>query len=356
MRKSVLDVLLAFACLVSVCAAYAEENTAFDIVKQHLLADQAEPSVLSSDEISAMIEDLSQNGYSVPEGECREEGYSCDVARNILQAVFGSYYNWSIEEKHMFDQIMVECGELPYCHNLMPSDGEISQEAAQNLALTEIAKRFNLDQPLVEQPSAVYVAYSVTDQSIHGGKWRFGIDLSNQMSFDVDVIDGAATRCEKVRAMDELETEYNLLCDQRGAFFKWSLQDKMEFADSLPQKLEKARENDTLLMSDVELEAIAAYGFCLPTDEVLSQKEAYAAAAAAMEEKFGISGENCEEVYYSFFFQKDIGYVWRVIFWITGDAERTSVIVDMQALTGDVLSIKSNGNALSEYIPYVERL
>lgn len=104
------------------------------------------------------------------------------------------------------------------------------------------------------------------------------------------------------------------------------------------------------------VEAIAAYGFCLPTDEALSQEETCVLAATAMEEEFGITRDDCAEIYYSFFFQKEEGYVWRVIFWNTGNTEHTSVIVDMQASTGDILSIKSNGNTASKYIPYIERL
>lgn len=75
-----------------------------------------------------------------------------------------------------------------------------------------------------------------------------------------------------------------------------------------------------------------------------------------MKKEFGIAGNNCAEIYYSFFFQKEKGYVWRVIFWNTGNTEHTSVIVDMQASTGDILSIQSNGNTASQYIPYIERL
>ena len=117
--------------------------------------------------------------------------------------------------------------------------------------------------------------------------------------------DGVVTRCEKYAAVDDLEETYRLLCEQRGAFFKWSLEDKMAFADSLPEKLASAKERDTLLSSSVELEAIAAYGFCLPVAGALSQDEACAVASDAMAEAFGIAREDCAGVYYSFFRQEE---------------------------------------------------
>ncbi len=109
-------------------------------------------------------------------------------------------------------------------------------------------------------------------------------------------------------------------------------------------------------MSDLELEAITSYGFCLPTEKALSQEEARALAAAAMEEEFHIPAEDCAETYYSFFWRRSTGYVWRVIFWGTRSEAYTSVIVDMLALTGSILSVKANGHTASEYIPYIERL
>lgn len=356
MKKAILGICLAFVCFMFFCSAYAEESTAFSIIRQHLLTNESDTSILGEDTISAMIAELAQNGYSVSDREYEGDAYIYDVTLDILESVLGDYYDWSIEEKHLFDQIMVECGELPYCHNLLPGEGEIAQEDALRIALNEIAERFHPDQSLLDKPSAVYVSYYIADHSAYGGMWRFGIDLENQMSFDVEVTDGSVTRCQQNIVIDDLEKEYTLLCEQRGAFFKWSLQEKMEFADSLPLKLARAKEQDALLMSDIELEAIAAYGFCLPTDESLSQEEAYTTASATMAEEFGIAGDDCAEIYYSFFFQKEKGYVWRVIFWNTGNTEYTSVIVDMQASTGDILSIKSNGNTASQYIPYIERL
>ena len=210
MKKTIMSIIGALVCLVFFCTAYAEESTVFSIVRQHLLANEGDTSTLSRDRISAMIEDLAQNGYPVSESEYQDEESTYEVTLDILQSILGSYYNWSIEEKHAFDQLMVECGELSYCFNLLPGDGEISQEDALRIALSEISSRFNLDQSMLDN-SAVYVSYYIADHSVCGGMWRFGVELQNQMSFGVVVTDGSVTQCEKYVAIDDLEEDDVLL-------------------------------------------------------------------------------------------------------------------------------------------------
>jgi len=358
MKKIVSAILLMLVCCAFLFAACADESPAFSIIRRHLMQRENSEAGFREEDIAAIVSDLVQNGYEISyEASGAEAYYRYDTAMDILEEILGNYYSWSVEEKALFDQMMVDCGELPFCHNLMPGENEISQTDAQKLAFAEIENRFHPDQGLLDKPLSVDVSYTrIEGQTGRKGMWRFGIALNSQSGFEVEVTDGVVTRCQKSPVVDDLEREYGLLCDQRGAFFKWSLREKMEFADSLPAKLSKAKEKDTLLMSDLELEAIASYGFCLPTEEALSQEEARALAAAAMEEEFHIPAEDCAETYYSFFWRRGTGYVWRVIFWGTRSEAYTSVIVDMQALTGGILSVKANGHMASEYIPYMERL
>lgn len=356
MRKAVAGILLLCVCILFLGTAHAQEHAAFSIVRQHLLEHVADASALSRAEIGGIIGDLARSGYAVPEEACGEKANAYDVAMDILQAVLGSYYDWTIEERHGFDRMMVDCGELDRCYNLLPGDGEIAKEDAQRIALGEIASRYALDPSQLDRVSSLSVSYVRAEGSASGGKWRFGVALQDQMSFGVEVTDGVVTRCEKYAAVDDLEEAYRLLCEQRGAFFKWSLEDKMAFADSLPEKLASAKERDTLLSSSVELEAIAAYGFCLPVAGALSQDEACAVASDAMAEAFGIAREECAGVYYSFFRQEEEAYVWRVIFWDTGDAEHMIVVVDLRALTGEILTVRASGGTAGEAIPYIERL
>ena len=139
MKKTIAGILLLCVCILFLGPAHAQEHAAFSIVRQHLLEHVADASALSRAEIGGIIGDLARSGYAVPEDACGEKANAYDVAMDILQAVLGSYYDWTIEERHGFDRMMVDCGELDRCYNLLPGDGEIAKEDAQRIALGEIA-------------------------------------------------------------------------------------------------------------------------------------------------------------------------------------------------------------------------
>lgn len=155
-----------------------------------------------------------------------------------------------------------------------------------------------------------------------------------------------------------LQKEYEQLCDERGAFFKWSLVEKMEYANSLPTKLENAQEMKETVKSDFELETIANYGFCIPTEECISQKQALSIAINVTKERFDLpdNWETQSEIYYSFFVNDESDYIWRVIFWKVRNEKYPSGIVDLNAIDGNVLRIERNGNTAAEYIPYLDRI
>ena len=201
MRKAVAGILLLCVCILFLGTAHAQEHAAFSIVRQHLLEHVADASALSRAEIGGIIGDLARSGYAVPEDACGEKANAYDVAMDILQAVLGSYYDWTIEERHGFDRMMVDCGELDRCYNLLPGDGEIAKEDAQRIALGEIASRYALDPSQLDRVSSLSVSYVRAEGSASGGKWRFGVALQNQMSFGVEVTDGVVTRCEKYRPL-----------------------------------------------------------------------------------------------------------------------------------------------------------
>lgn len=331
--------------------AYAESDMAFRIIKEHLMSEKE----WDLESVQSLLIDFKLNGYDISFDIHEDELYKYDISLNVLEEVWGDYYDWSINEKHRFDQLMVDCGELSYCHNLIPSDKEMPQEEAENLAFEEVKRRCKLDS-ISTCLENIHTSYYITSESDRKGKWRISIEMKDGRAFEIEIKDGVINMYKENIKTDNLENEYNLLCEERGAFFKWNLEQKMEFADSLHLKLKKAKENNTLIMSDLELEAIRNYGFCLPTADSISIDNAYMVASNEAEKHLNINRITCREIYYSFFYNKEIGYVWRVIFWNIDDLKYTSVIVDMKAESGIIISIKSNGNKSDEYVPYIERL
>lgn len=90
----------------------------------------------------------------------------------------------------------------------------------------------------------------------------------------------------------------------------------MSYADSLRSKLDNAKGGGSLFPSRAELATISAYGFCLPNNTMLSQNEAFDLAVAITKETYGLpdAWQEQAEIYYSFFYQENQRYVWRVIF------------------------------------------
>lgn len=164
--------------------------------------------------------------------------------------------------------------------------------------------------------------------------------------------------CVQEQRVGSLEVEYNELCEQRGAFFRWSLQEKMEYANSLPDKLRISQINGETNMSYDELVAISRYGFSLPGENDIQQDEAKAIALRAVQAKYHLS-ENWyanAEIFYSFYSPKVGESIWRVIIWQTGDGTFPSGIVELNSESGEVLKIEKNGTTPNQFIPYLDRI
>lgn len=106
------------------------------------------------------------------------------------------------------------------------------------------------------------MSYVAVESGSAQGMWRFGIELPGGDSFAVHVRGGAVTACERIETLSGLEAEYTQLCEERGAFFTWPLQQKMDFANTLPAKLALARQRGETVLSEKDLLAISQYGFC----------------------------------------------------------------------------------------------
>lgn len=350
------------------CCVIAEGNTANAAMEEcqvyQILVDVfADPSthadLVSASTLHNISEKLANGNMALPDNTTSDGTvYTYDLSLQLLELELGSYHSWSIEQKHLFDQLMASIGQLPYCFNLLPPDDDISQDAALELAISEVHVRYGVAQENLRAAEQIIFSYYIADADSPNGMWRINIQIAQGESYSVHVFNGRVIHCAKDQYVSDLEKEYNALCESKGAFFTWSLYDKMIFAQSLPEKLAQAERSSTLLMSETELRAIAEYGFCLPTSDCIDQNAAYELALNAVTNQYTLAEgwESQAEVYYSFFYQPDDGYTWRVIFWKTGVADYPSGVVDLDASSGEVLRIDKNGTKPNEYIPLVDRL
>lgn len=333
------------------------EDVAFSIIQEELLRQDQTADTIEPEAARSLAAKLMDAGYpiSLHNVNGNQPIYKYDFTRTLLQAAWGNAYDWSIEKKHQFDQLMVSLGQLPYCYNLLPGVSELPREKALQIAFSTIQTRYGVSDAELDAAD-VASAYVLSETGT--GMYRFSILTPSGASFSVHVLQGKIALCKKDIVTDDLEKEYTSLCEEKGAFFQWPLWDKMDFAATLPAKLEQANMSGTALMSRSELETIAAYGFCMPTDECITQENALQIAIRATADTYDLEDgwEQNAEIYYSFYYHKNRGYTWRVIFWKAGHPKYTSGIVNVNAVSGEVLRVEKNGAEPNDFIPYIDRL
>lgn len=360
MKRRILSLVLCLAllCTCNASAQDAAQGTVEDVlaVAGTILRERDVADVLDVQTVHAMLEALRSAGYAAPES-LAEEGpaFPYDFLLDLCEANGGSYQKWSIAERHAFDRLMVDIGQLSCCFNLLPGENEISGQAALSLASAAVMERFGA--PSVQEGMTA-VFYSRLDQQEPKGSWRFAFDVEGGTRYTVYVHDGRVTHCAQAPAVSELDAAYEALCEEKGAFFTWPLEDKVNYAASLPQKLTIARASGEEPRNAKDLNAIAQQGFCLPDAGAIRQEEAYRLAAEAVTEQYGLSDtwNQDGETYASYFRGKRKGDVWRVIFWKTGNPAFPGGVVELDAQTGEILRVEMSGTTPGTAIPYIERL
>ena len=357
-----------FICLMMVLPVLASAESTADFITASynqiytilstVLSDPATHTEIINDSVyQSIVAQIEAKGFSLYDASFNQKAlYTYDTSMQLLEVEWGPYHAWSIEQKHQFDLLMVSAKQIPYCFNLIPSEHEISKETALDIALEAISDRYGVVIEVENNPDAVVFSYYLADAETQKAIWRIGVN-DQETAYTVHLMNGEVILCQQERMTSNLDLEYDALCEEKGAFFTWSLEDKLRFSQSLPVKLAAAEKTGSHLMNENDLTAIANYGFCLPTGECIPQDDAYQIAVAAAAQEYGLTEgwDGQAEIYYSFFYKPETGYSWRVIFWKTGNASYPSGVVDIDALTGNVQRVAKKGTMPNEYIPYPDR-
>lgn len=350
--KKMLVSVIALVLLMVGCGDASAKN---DILEELLNAVGQADTV---DDFESVQKTLASFGYQASADEVAylDDANAYDVILNICEQEYGSYYGWTVFQRYRFDSLMVLLGQLPYCINLDPAQDDVDQSKALDIAISEITERYGDTYKSIDYD--VSVSYCAYDAGSSQGMWRFGIEFSNGDAFSVHVLHGDVIHCAYEKRISSLETEYYDLCEKRGAFFKWSLHEKVEYANSLPDKLRIAQAKNETSMSYDELVAISQYGFCIPTDDSLREEEVRLIALEAVQAEYSLPADwhAHAEIYYSFFSTRNGDHVWRVIIWNTGDNIFPGGVVEMNSKTGEIIRLEKNGTQPHEYIPYLDRI
>ena len=202
--KKLMFMILLLTCLALTSAV--AEDAAFSII-QDKMTDLIEPEVAN-----ALVTKLEDAGIPISLNAISSDQpiYKYDFTRMLLQEAWGEYYDWSIEKKHLFDELMVSAGQLPYCYHLLPDASEISQESALRIAFSAIKTRYGVSDT---ELNAADVTVSYILSETRTGMYRFGIVTPSGLSFSVHILLGETFLCKKDIVIDDLEKEYTRLCD-----------------------------------------------------------------------------------------------------------------------------------------------
>lgn len=262
----------------------------------------------------------------------------------------------TVDGRHLLDAFLAQAHLIPHVYHILPEEGEISQDAAWQLAEETLRSRFGLYFAGMLRNIFVQPHYFSPTGERQDAFWLFHVTMESGETYSIRVKEGKAIQCLKAEQPEALFYAYTKLCDEKGAFFTWTPEEKAAYAARLPEAILSAYLEGQDLSRCKDLLAIAGQGFCLPGKDVMSRTEAQEKALFAVEEAFALKAGWAAraETYYSFFRQED-RLVWRVIFWKTGEKELPGAVVDMDAETGDVFRVE-HYDATPDSIPYAERL
>ena len=262
----------------------------------------------------------------------------------------------SVDGRYLLDAFMVDGGLMPHVYHVLPDGDEISRDAAWQLAEEALRTQFALSFAGTFRNIFVETHYFTPTGAKQDAFWLFHVMLENRAKYTIRVQGGEVTLCQRLEKEEALFEAYTKLCDERGAFFTWTLDEKWEYASGLPEAILAAYVEGQDLGRCGDLLAIARQGFSLPINGAMARADALEKARQAVVERFNVEdGWAAQaEVSYSLYRQGD-AFFWRVIFIKTGLKELPGAVVDMNGTDGQWIRVEKY-DGTPESVPYVERL
>lgn len=295
----ILCILLMLATLTAIAAAVVLSGQ--DVVEQVAIPlaqqndDRLRPNdIYSHEELKQLMQTAADNGIMVEDASIMEalakgEGYYEDeVIMAICQAAFGGlYYEWTVEERHWYDQKLVEIGFRDEVYARLPGDGEIAPEEARALAVTLLEAEYG---PVQVSAPALYRVVEDFDE----GGWYFtwyprtleGNEYGIHFSHDRSVVE---CRQEQLLWPPYSETGLDDLIDRVYGYRSysqrhWGLEGWYAFGQMLPEAVHTAA-------WDAEYDGYLATTYLLPGEGDLTALEARAIAVKDAGVEFPISAE-----------------------------------------------------------------
>lgn len=351
----ILCILLMLASLTAIAAAVVlsgqevVEQTAVPLAKQNDGAVRPN-GVYSHEELRQVLQTAADNGIvvedaSIMEALARGEGYyEEEVIMAICREAFGGLaYEWTVEERYWYEQMMVEIGFRDVVYERLPGDGEIAPEEARELAVTLLEAEYG---PLaVSDPTR----YRVVEDFDEGG-WYFtwhprsltDMEYGIHFSHDRSVVECSS---EQLVWPPYSETGLDELIDriygyQTYSQYHWGLEGWHAFGQMLPDAVHTAAWT-------AEYDGYLATAYLLPQEGDIAAEEAKQIAVKDAGVEFPISSE-------ILLLGKADARIWKVnmkVLNASGEVEERSWEID--AGTGDILRCVTFGEDTLRWARYM---
>lgn len=182
--------------LLSLTAVAIELLTGMQIIEQFAIPmaqkNDREPYMqdnFTHDELAQLMQTLNENGITMDEDSiimrALESGHGYwekDTIREICYLTFGSDQGaWTLEQKHWYGEMMTAIGAWDINMNLLPEEGDLSQDEAYALASNALLDEYGFDLSDNDEIWRVYTGFSLVwneetqSMSHNDAQWNFTI-------------------------------------------------------------------------------------------------------------------------------------------------------------------------------------
>ncbi|MDO5045032.1 MAG: hypothetical protein Q4E22_07055, partial [Coriobacteriia bacterium] len=259
-KLSVAFVLSVFVVLITVGAIAAVILSNRDFVEQVVapIADETDSEKWNAEEVEQIIQ-LAENNGIVISDDMRAKIYNpsgrnkLELMRAFVSAELGPYIaTWSIEDQAWFDEMMVRTGLLKQQTRFVPTDDEVSESVALDIAVKQIESEFKTQiRGSILESYKIFKEYRQfidENNGVQPKKWFFHFE-PNDITFDAfDVVvsaQGEAIQVKRelgVKGVSDVataETVFDYYVDTYGMHYEWSQKVWESFKTDLQRSVNK---------------------------------------------------------------------------------------------------------------------
>lgn len=378
-KKGILCLLLLYSLFVTFLKCSAQE-TLYSYFEGSLLA-QNDPNAVewTWDEFYKILVDMAAKDITVSEEtiaqiENRKISDTEKVEKNavlriLLEGDMGPRSNWSIEEKHRFDDLLAAYGLMRNPVAVLPGENDIKQEEAEAAAKDYLQKAYHVPEDLLKGYKINAFFELMTGPADKGDVqapyWTFtfitpeGAEEYSVTLTSKGAVQNSVDLIKRKSEEDPLKTYLEQAEAEKGVFHFWPLKDKVEFSKKIRAMVENRLSQGYTVFPLAQ--TIADTKFRLLGERDITEEEAISLAVQAVKKAQGFQDgwENGYSIGRSLFDNKEGLSIWRITFWIKDRSSSCAYRrgrVQLNAFTGEVLSCDADGATFDTSVPYEEMI